>query len=200
MSHKANVNAASLSAWNKKVALTTIKRDALNRDPIDVTKDQIRQLYVILYPFIAADFLHRTDNEMFEEKIHQEMKDKINDFNNKIKQWVSTQLNMHQHIGNNGAPVSPPSAVKAIGNMPELDLWETTPENGNFTNGEDHIVKANKMIKSKNIKHRDKSNNKKIKTKYLISNLLSGGNILIPFDINDSNTELSSNENFGENL
>jgi len=199
MPHKANINKISLGAWNKKVALTTIKRDALNRDPLDVTKDQIRQLYVILYPFIAADFVHRSANELFEEKVLDEMKKAASEFNKSLKQWVSTQLNTHQHIGNSGAPVSPPSAIKPIGNTPDLDVWESLPENGKFTDGEDHIVKANKMVPSKNINHRDKKTNRKVHTIYNIDKLLSGGNILTPFDVNPKSV-LDDNDNFGETL
>ena len=199
MPRQANVSTMSLGAWNKKIALQRDKVGALNRDPLDITKDQIRQLYAILYPFVAADFVHRTANERFEEKVLDEVKQIIKQFNTDVKRWVATELNMHQHIGNNGAPVSPPTAVKNIGDLPELKAWESLPENGNFMDGEDHIVDANKGVPAKNIRHRDTKGNDKVKTKYPINKQLSGGPILTPFDINDKSI-LESKEKFGDTL
>jgi len=200
MASNPNDNPLALGNWNLDIALDPEKAAAINREPIDITKDQVRQLYQILYPFIAADFVHRTDNAELHTKILEEVTEKINNYNTGISTWITSFLNTHTHIGNMGAPTSPPTAIKKIEDPEKMEPYEAQPEDGNYSKGEGHIISA-QSLDGLNINHRDTDENVNINTSHNIAEQLIGGlSIILPFDSEEDQSSIVSNEDFANTL
>ena len=173
-----NDNPISIGMWNVAAAADPRKITAFNRPPSEITRDQLRQLYVLLYPFIAADFVHRTDMSQWVTQMGSEFDTILSTYYQDMIQWVKTNHDTHQHIGNNGAPTSPAFSVSPFSEPPELKRWSTHIEDAQYKNGEQHITTSLLGMLT-----RDTQADIAISTAYNISLLLAGGDIITPFDV-----------------
>jgi len=173
-------NPAFIGMWNPEAAANIKNVLSINRNPIDYTKDQMIQLYLMLFPFIAADFAHRDDIFKWASKQLKEYKEKVDDLNKQFKVH-KTEYDTHKHIGNMGAPTTQP--VKPMTKI-EHKTWNTLPEDSDFKYGE-KLVTDNSQY-SNNITHRkpntDSTNIKRIKTNPIASSY-SKQLKMVPFDI-----------------
>ena len=194
MAGKPNDNPAVIGMWNAELALDPNKFTAFNRDPFEITADQMRQLYAYLYPFMAADFVHRTAMSKWETKMEEELEQKLDKFQSDTTQWVKDNHDQHQHIGNNGAPTSPAFNVKPFAQPPRLERWTSHIEDGKFNDGEIHIT-----IDFYGLFTRDLLDNTEVTTSYSIEDQLSGGDIILPFDAG-SDTAIDNQTDFATSL
>lgn len=70
--------------------------ELLNRSPADVAREQLRKLYLRIYPYIIGDFAHKQDLEIAFASIYGEL------------QQLKVLLQFHTHVGTApGTPGSP---------------------------------------------------------------------------------------------
>lgn len=187
-----NTNTLQLGMWDESILVDLDKLNTFNRDQIDITKDQLRHLYVLLYPFIASEFVHRSDMHKYIATITKEFQDKV-DILNEQHRALKKEMDLHTHIGNLGGPTSPVTIAPAQPvqgfTQLELELWKSQPEDDIFKLGEELIVSENDMIPSLQQRDPDKAainvenTSEDIKT----DNQISGGDILPPFDVDEGN-------------
>lgn len=146
---KPEASAIRVGMWNAGIVGNVRKFDAFNRQPIEVTKDQLGHLYLLLYPMMASEFVHRTDMYKYIEMIMQQQQQRYDELNKKFIK-LKNQLDMHTHIGNMGLPTSNPRIAPAqpVEGFQELqiELWTAKPEDSDFKSGEGHIVKATDTV------------------------------------------------------
>jgi len=143
-------NPAFIGMWNPEAAQNVKNALSINREPIDYTKDQMIQLYLMLYPFIAADFSHRDDLFNWAKKQLEQQTEKVDELNEKLA-TLKSELDSHAHIGNMGSPTSPASAVQPISQV-STEPWATQPEDQDFKYGESLVTDSSTY--SSNITHR----------------------------------------------
>lgn len=179
MTQTPNATAVQVGMWNTKIAADAKKFQSINRLPVDITNDQMVQLYLLVYPFITTDFVHRSDLQKWAQVISQELSNEIEKLNNQIN-TLKLELDRHVHIGNLGAPTSP---VQELFTKPQLSMWKAKPEDQQFKYGESLITDTSKY--SSNSTHRlptaDASNTS---TKLKISVLFDKQLKFVPFDEN----------------
>jgi hypothetical protein len=113
---------------------------SINREPIEITKDQIRILYTLLYPFIATEFVHRQDLKKWSDNILKQLTDMIDAFNNEMNQLIQ-KLNTHTHTSSApSTPTSPP--LPPSFNTPEMNPWTSKSEDSDFKHGESLITQT----------------------------------------------------------
>jgi len=168
-------NKANIGAWNQFVALDPKKFLTVNLSPIQITEDQLIQLYLMLYPMIVADFTSRADNLAWARDIHLAMTQ--NDIEH------STALNSHVHIGNMGVNTSPPLTDLSI------EPWKEQPEDPQYKEAESFVTNAS--LYSTSIEHRNPAlDNPNISRVNVvdINTQYSSKLIYVPFDTNDQAT------------
>lgn len=185
---KLDIDKLNIGIWNPLLAINPKKFAAINISPEDITLDQIIQLYLLLYPLIAADFSARTDLQSWASDIKKEMSEKFNQ--------LSTDISSHIHVGNLGSPTSIPT--KSI----SITEWIKNPEDPDYKQGE-RIV-TNISTYTNKIDHRDPT---KTFPNVVLVNVLpisveyAKRLILIPFDVDEINTSsYGDNEFIGDLL
>lgn len=176
-----NDSAFHVGTWNKVVATDIRKFKAINRRPIDITKDQMRKLYMFLFPFIASEFVHRNDLETWAITVKSEL---LAEFTSFVTSLVS-DFNKHTHFGNLGSPTSNP--IMPL--VSTLNAWNTNPEAVPNKFSESVIVAGNEIDTV--IARSGAADGPLVKTQYPISSLLInefGTSILSPFNIDELHT------------
>lgn len=187
-----NTNTLQLGMWDETIVSDLNKLNTFNRDQIDITKDQLRHLYILLYPFIAAEYVHRSDLHKYMATITKEFQDKI-DILNQQHDKLKKEMDLHTHIGNLGGPTSPVTIAPAQPvqgfTQLELELWKSQPEDDIFKLGEELIVNENNAIPTLQQRDPDKpaKNVKNTSEAIKVENQISGGEVLAPFDVEEGN-------------
>lgn len=161
-------------AYSAKIASDPKKLMSLNIKPSDTTKNQLPELYIMLYPFIAGEYVHREDFYNYTNAMKKEFDVLVKAFNAQVKALTTL---IQTHIHPSAVPVSP--SVTQF-STPEFKTWTTDPLL--FTFGEQLITPASNY--STSIDHRNPlmkttsySPVKSITTEYLTSLKL------VPFDM-----------------
>jgi hypothetical protein len=187
-----NANTIQIGMWNASIASDYEKISSFNREPIQVTGDQIKHLYLLLYPLVASEFVHRSDLENWAETIMQQFQEKIEDLNKQLSQQKQ-DLDSHTHLGNMGSPTSPPTIAPAQPvsgfTLPKLEMWNSKPEDDEFKFGESIIIRA--IDATPSLQQRDVKSSagqtKNTADEFKIENQIADGQYLHPFDVEDDN-------------
>jgi len=167
---KPNANAAQIGMWNKTITPESKQFKSINRSPVELTEDQLIQLYMLLYPFIASEFSHRQDIKKWADDFMK----KYNDDQSK----QSSDILGHTHSnGNNGSPTGAP--LQSI-STPDLSIY---PEDSDYKKGEALIAKTSKF--SKLLLHRHPAQDSGVDGKLKVPDEYKRQDILIPFDLSD---------------
>lgn len=161
--------------------LTELQSKMINILPSDITKDQIVQLYLLMYPFIASEFVHRMDLKKYIDNALDEFNKNISDFNSRLDSMANT-INTHTHTSYspNTLTSTPPASVSS----PSLDSWSTRPEDGGYHSGEDAIVETSNYTNI--MKHRDPSFDAGLSNTSKsvdVVDIYSSNNNFVPFDM-----------------
>jgi len=201
MPNKPNDADVQLSAWNQELVFDRTKRAALNRDSLDITLDQMKQLYVLLYPYIQADFKHRDDIYRHLEDFKKHLNTIIADFNTKLTQ-LKVEIDTHTHFSAApGSPTTPPVSPSTLLSVQSIGFpdTETIPYNeassghvslkvvsgSHPTSYYKRNVLANKFV-----------NTQASKPAPSIETLLSkGARVFTPFDVGERDSVLDSKTN-----
>ena len=180
---KPSVNITDYGMWLHKV----ITDDFVNMTGLEIAKDQLIQLYFMLYPFIAAEFVHREDMLNWATKMHDEHKKAIDELNNKIDTLVS-EMQKHIHVGNMGSPTGPSidSSMSPIQyTQPKHTAWKTMPEDKDYKYGEKQVTEDSSYTNG--IKHKNPEEDSKNYTPE-IDNIkeFNDASKFIPVDIDDT--------------
>lgn len=193
-----NATRFHIGMWNPTVLMDARKIKTFNRQPIDVTKDQTKYLYTLLYPFIASEFVHRTDMFNYITKLMEQFQAEIRSLNQQLSS-LHSQVTSHTHIGNLGSPTSPSNINPAQPGFPgytkpELKLWKTKPEDNEFKFGESLILAARQSIPALQKRNPNKAADKVVNTKdaHKITSQLAKGDYLAPFDIEEDSIDQPS--------
>lgn len=194
MPNKPNDADVVVGAWNQDLVIDRVKLKTLNKPGLDITLDQIRQLYTLLYPFIQADFKHRDDLYNYIEELKKELEKQRKDFNQQLASlhsWAST----HTHIGNLGSPTSAPVVADTQIVIPPISDIKT--EDALFVeNGCGHVIVTN--TPKKEYTQRDTTSNENItitgNAKQIEDLLTKGAKIFIPFDVGEKDSVLVSEQ------
>ena len=182
-------NKSSIGLWSDYVAIDPKKLATINLSPIQITEDQLIQLYLMLYPMIVADFTSRADNFKWEQNMHKEMDDKLS--------IHSKALNTHVHTGNMGAPTSPITSIP--GQDLTIESWTTHPEDRDYKEAEGYVTSSSKY--SSSIEHRDPSKDSADISRVNVVDInsqYSSKLIYVPFDV-DPNTDETGDSKFAGN-
>lgn len=131
----ADDNIASIGGWSPKVAANLKQYTVINIKPGDLTKDQIVQLYCLLYPYISGEFVHRDTIMSWYNALVADFTAKIETLNAQLESLTAT-LQSHTHPETGGTTSAPTSTFTA----PKLEIFNTPPEN--FKDGDNKIVDA----------------------------------------------------------
>jgi hypothetical protein len=117
--------------WKSTLSEDIKKLLSITIEPADFTKDQLVQAYVLLYPFIASEFVHRTDLIEWENTIKAEFDAKVEKLNAQIKAFNKSLITAIGLI-----TIATPGA-SAMGSMqavpdPALDTWSSKPDDFKF--------------------------------------------------------------------
>lgn len=153
-----SANTVQVGAWNLEAAVDIRKLTAFNRQPIEVTKEHLRELYALLYPFIVAEFSHREDTQAYMNQVLLELQANIHDYNKNITTVlnsitgmlteIKTRYNMHTHTGQGMiAPLLPMNVTSSPDTTtPKLEPWKIIPEAMPARIGEAKVVPGNPVI------------------------------------------------------
>lgn len=130
-----NDDPVSIGMYSKEVLSSPKSLSAINTTPSDITKDQILQVFLLMYPYISADFIHREDVEKWAAKMLSEFNQKIEDLNAKMDAMAS-DIKTHNHIH----PQGPTTALVTpmTFQTPKLEPWTSKPKD--FTFGDNLIT------------------------------------------------------------
>lgn len=145
-----NSSIEEIGAWNKQLASDVKKLESFNLTPVEVTKDQLIQLYLLLYPFIASEYVHRSDLVKWEEKIRQEFLTELQKINSSIESLKTFDIT-HVHSGVTTGPGSSAVAAGAPPVTQSAEAWKAKPED--YKQGEGLITGGSNYTQSMN--HRD---------------------------------------------
>ena len=150
-----SASTVQVGAWNLEAAVDIRKLTAFNRQPIEVTKEHLRELYALLYPFIVAEFSHREDVQAYMQSIlgevtknftshTTELNNALTELSGKLTALI-TEYKLHVHAGSGAVPpVS--GAVLPIVVPPTLIPWVVLPEAMPARIGEAKVVPGNPVI------------------------------------------------------
>ena len=132
------------------------------------TEDQLIELYLLLYPFIASDFSFREDIQSWAKKVKDEFSLKLKKFN--------TALELHIH------PVEGLATLNSE-SLSSLEQWDTEPEDFNsgdkaITSSSDYTDRAKHRDPNYTAKDINRANSTSVSDKYESLNKYR------PFDIN----------------
>jgi len=125
---------ASIGGWSTMAAADIKLNSAINIKPSDLTKDQVIQLYCLMFPYISGEFVHRDTMMSWYNALVVDFTAKIQALNSQIE-TLTALLKNHSHP-NNGSPSSDLTSISA----PKLDIFNTVPEN--FKDGDSKIVES----------------------------------------------------------
>jgi hypothetical protein len=108
-----------------------------NYRPDEIARDQTLQLYLMLYPFIAADFAHREDLNSWASDVKNSFDSNLRLYNSSLSQAISLLRN-HVHPTPSG-PSSPSVELNAM-QAPSLDGWRNLPSDKVYNFGENLIT------------------------------------------------------------
>lgn len=161
--------------YNKDLLSDVKKLKAINITGKDLTKDQLIQAYILLYPFIASEFVHREDMILFISKLKLEFDTEVEKLNLKLD-LLTKEAQNHIHAANGTAPSVSAKTLTA----PSLTLWKTEPND--FTFGESLITDSSSY--TKNLNHRTPSAEPtQFTPKVSISTAFTQAIKFVPFDI-----------------
>lgn len=161
MARKLLDSTTAFAMWSPEAASNIKKTLSLNMTGMDVAKDQLIQLYYMIYPFIASEFTHRDDIQRWATDINNDFSDKIDTLNSDIAD-MHTDLQSHVHIGNMGSPTSASvdtSLSPIIYTLPQVEIWTSLPEDDTYKHGESQVTTSSSY--TKNILHRNPSSKAK---------------------------------------
>lgn len=194
MPSKASDADAVVGAWNRDLVIDRVKMKTLNKPGLDITLDQLRQLYALLYPLIQADFKHRDDLYNYIEELKKELEKQRTDTNQQLS-TLHSWLSSHIHTGNLGAPTSPPVSPDTLITISKLSDIKT--EDTNFIKeGSTHVETV--VLPSHEYLIRNTNKNKKVKisgsAKFIEDLLSKDAKIFVPFDVGEEDSALKSEQ------
>jgi len=171
----------SIGIWNPSIATDPTKFGQINITATEIAKDQLIQLYIMLYPFIATEFAHRSDLQNWASTMRDQFRSNIDETNIKLD-LLTQEAKNHFHTGQGAVPSATAKALKT----PSISLWKALPEDKDFREGEQFIVDNSSYTKA--ITHRNPSvDAKHSKTKLFISKLFAVILKFTPYDVNKNN-------------
>lgn len=175
----------SIGLWKTDIAANPNKSGAINMTGIEVAKDQLIQLYLMLFPFIVSEFAFRSDIQTWAKTILDEIDKKFKIFNTKHDTLVD-QVQSHTH---QGVQPGPGTTGPAFANFikPSLSAWTSNPEDQQFKEGENLITSNSDFTTA--INHRVPSKEPSSPGKIDVVEEYSKTVKFIPFDANNSSNQ-----------
>jgi len=180
-------NKSSIGMWSDYVSMDPQKLQTINLSPIQITEDQLIQLYLMLYPMIVADFRSRIDSAKWEKDIHEEMTN--------ILDQHAEEFNSHMHIGNMGANTSPASTLATI----TIEPWTKHMEDDDYKDAEAYVSTSSTYTDA--LSHRDPEKDDGMISRVSVPSIneqYSSKLIYVPFDV-DSGTDETGDANYAGN-
>lgn len=137
-----------MGTWNPELAADIQKVRTFNLTANELTKDQLIQLYLILYPYIAAEFSHRDDLQAWADAFFAKLNATFEKFNGQIEA-MATSIKTHEH------PVAGTAAGPSttLPSMTTPSIGGEFPVTTGFSAGQKNIVESSRY--SRVIKHRN---------------------------------------------
>ena len=185
----------SFALWSPDAASNIKKNLSLNMTGLEVAKDQFIQLYFMVYPYIASEFVHRDDLQRWATDINEDFQNKIDKLNDEISN-LHQELQSHIHIGNMGSPTSSSMDSKLspiVYTKPVVEIWSFLPEDDKYKHGEKQVVTDSNY--TKNLLHRNpdsKAENYTPAENIEVTTIFGDAYKFIPFD--EYGTDLDTND------
>ncbi len=172
----------SIGLWKTNIAANPNKSGAINMTGIEVAKDQLIQLYLMLFPFIVSEFAFKSDVQTWAKTILDEIDKKFQAFNTKHDLLVD-QIQSHTH---SGVQTGPGTSAVPVANFvkPSLTAWTSNPEDQQFKEGENLITSSSDFTTA--INHRNPSKEPSSPGKIDVAKEYSTAVKFTPFDANNS--------------
>jgi hypothetical protein len=174
-----NPDSSIPGGWNGNISINPRKNESFHRSSMDVTEDQMKEVYRLLYPFIASEFVHRSDLAAYTMQIKKEFDLELKRVNAIIDQLLQIIQN-HTHIS--APPGSPTSPIFVLLPSLEISSWSSLSEDPEFKHGENHILPKDKYLPA--LRRRDDKTPDNVTNADPANNIISqlSGTILTPFD------------------
>lgn len=167
--------------WNPDLVIDANKLGSLNRQPVEITEDQLIQLYIMLYPMIITEFVHKADFVAYINAMKAEFEAQIQSLNSQL---AALTLNYNNHIHTTPSGPAAPIPILSQASAPSLTGWTVSPVDPQFSLGEKLITFFSQY--SSKIEHRlpltDLPNTG---TSRKISELFNKRFKYVPFDIEE---------------
>ena len=119
----ANSNPIQQGMWGLGLGVKSL---GINKKPSDVTKDAILQSYLLIYPYVQDDFIHKTDFASFISAYTSGVDKTIDNLQTRIDELIdivnelASNYGTHTHIATSiGAPTTP-SVTEALPKVVKL--------------------------------------------------------------------------------
>jgi len=190
---KLNDDITTIGSWAVRLAGDIKKLQTFNLSPVEVTKDQLIQLYILLYPFIASEYVHKDDLELWAKDIKDEIKKEFEKTNKSIES-IDSALKSHSHtvqVLPNTHKGGTDSTIAST-TIESADTFSTQPKAHN-TGEQDYVAETSNYTKS--MKHRNpRKTAKEFSPVLSVSEEFSNASKYRPFDVDESTVDTGDNE------
>lgn len=179
-------NIVDYGLWANKV----FTEDFVNMTGIEVARDQFIQLYMMMYPFISAEFAHREDVSNWAIKQLEEQTTEIDRLRKEIEQ-LKEEIQRHVHMGNMGSPTGPSieTTMQPITyTLPDPQQWKTLPEDADYKFGEEQVTEDSTYTKGLKHKHPTEGS-KNYSPEIDIVGEFNEANKFVPIDVEPNNID-----------